>query len=354
MIIFADGFEKYGLSTTYLGKMYATAQGTLYATIVRDRANSWGANSGVVALGQILRKILGGSPRSVVGVGLGYYLGSLPTSEGAQFVCSWRNPSNVTLCSVLITTTGAIEVRDAAGTVLVTSNPIIPAGAWNHIEMKPTFNGVAGSIEVRVNEVAVIGGASGVSGAALNLGAAASCAAIQTSKNAGNNGVSEFYVDDLVVWDDDNSDGASNNDFLGDCSVLDQMPTSDTAQADFTKSTGTVGFAIIDDTPPDADYIQGAVAGDRSNFGLSAFVEGNIFEVRGLVLFVLLNKASAGTGTFKQGIKTAGAVDALGSTISPASVPTYYTDVISINPDTSARFLVPAVATTLLVAKKVT
>lgn len=356
-IIHADGGEKYGGNTTIASKMYATFNIGLSTTQKRTGTHSFGLDPGGINLGCNWRYVFpDGIGRDVLGIGVAFYCGSLPGSAdhlNRQFIMRWKTGANVQMCGLALSTTGTIMVIGAnyandTTDVLAESAPCITAAAWNHVEAKVTFNGASSEIEVRVNEVPVIGGTSGVNGSGLSLGAAATCKQIDTFKEAGNTGISSIYWDDLVVWDDLNGE---NDDFLGDCICVDHMPNANTAEDDFTKSTGTSAFAIVDNVPPTSDYIQGVNIGDRTELELPNFTVGNIAEIKGLVSFAYIKKHTAGTGTYKHGVNSGGSDD-LSPSISPATTEGYYTYVIEVDPDTAAPWTTTAVQDALTVSNK--
>ena len=57
-------------------------------------------------------------------------------------------------------------------------------------------------------------------------------------------------LDDIYVCD---STGASHNDFLGEVEIEAIFPSSDYGTCDWTCSTGTDHYGLVDDNPPDDD-----------------------------------------------------------------------------------------------------
>lgn len=58
------------------------------------------------------------------------------------------------------------------------------------------------------------------------------------------------YLDDYVIFD---HNGAHNNNTIGDVKILGIRPNGDTSVKDFTPSTGTTHFSLINFTPPTGD-----------------------------------------------------------------------------------------------------
>jgi hypothetical protein len=131
------------------------------------------------------------------------------------------------------------------GTVLGTTDPstAITLGRYYYIEFKSTIHQSAGTVVVRINGQEV-----------LNL------AGVNTSPNGDNiadvvqvtgpGGGSFVFVDDLYVCDDS---GTANTDFLGDVKigVIVARAAGDFTQ--WTPSSGSVNFALVNEIPPDGD-----------------------------------------------------------------------------------------------------
>ena len=75
--------------------------------------------------------------------------------------------------------------------------------------------------------------------------------------------------DDVYICD---TTGSRNNDFLGDTRILSAVPTADGADLQWTPSTGTAHYAVVDEPTPngDTDYISSAAAGQSDTFTFPA------------------------------------------------------------------------------------
>lgn len=350
-IFFADSFDHYGNEdageTNMLKGNYVEANGGLFGgpqtTVKRTGLRSFRFYD---ESGSILRRVFS-EPKDVLGVSLAFMIENLPSTESATAVRIMRvtDTTNTQLCSITLATTGALRVRNAAGTILFSSAAgVITAGGFNHIEARFIFANGDGEVEVRVNEVTVIDIQD------VDIGPPATAEQFAISDSAGAASFGNFYVDDLVLWDDL---GTENNDFLGDVSVFTHMPNADTAQADWSPSTGSTGYVIIDDIPPDADFLEATVAGDRSDFEMPTFSVGNIVAVKAVQRFSLVKKNGAGSSTFRQGV-VSNATDAFGTIHSPGTSETYYNDLFQLNPDGSVAWDVAAVEDMQILIEKVT
>ena len=115
------------------------------------------------------------------------------------------------------------------------------------------------------------------------------------------------------------------------------FPNGDTAEADFAKSTGTVGYAMIDEASPnDTDYIYSTAAGDLSEFDLEDLPP-EITYIRGLGIHVRMSKSDAGAAMTKTGMKSVAATDDADER--PLTVEdTYWRDPIDVDPNSGARW----------------
>jgi len=345
-VFYADGFDHYGTGATGLANMlkrnWSSSGSGPQSSVSRTGGNAWSGNDNT---GSGMRFAFP-APKDVVGVAFAVRVDTLPSGEDSDILRMARisDTFNNQMCCLTIGTTGAIRLRNSAGTTLFSSAAgVLAAATWNHVEVKYTFAGTGGECEVRVNEVVVID----VSG--VNLGAAATAEQCTFDDRAGASGFTTWYIEDLVVWDDL---GGENDDFLGDVSVFTHMPNADTATADWTKSTGTVGYVILDDIPPDADYLEAATPGDRSDFEMPTFSVGNVSLVKAVQRFSLVSKASAGTATFQQGV-VSNAVDGDGAVHSPTTTAGYYNDVFQVDPDTGLPWDVAGVEDMQIYIRKV-
>ena len=112
----------------------------------------------------------------------------------------------------------------------------------------------------------------------------------------------------------------------------------------WTPSTGTAGWSLLDNSPPQdgTDYLS---AGDpppaASLFGLTPLPE-DVTSVRAMVLQLRGAKVDGGDGNLQGGMKS-GASTALGAKRPITTAFTYYEDVFAIDPATSAPWT-PAAA----------
>ncbi len=123
---------------------------------------------------------------------------------------------------------------------------------------------------------------------------------------------------------------------LGDLRCYDLRPNADTAQADWTPSTGSDHYALLDETPEDdSDYISADANGDADELGLGDFNESDMAPVA--VVAWARAKADDATGAqLKVGVDSNGTDDT--TTVSLSTSWEYYSHVLDDDPDTSSEW----------------
>lgn len=330
-VLWMDGFTHYGgTKELLLDGLYAengTIQTELSILQIRTGSHALRFKAGTVS--QILRKVLPGS-RATVGVGTAIYLPILPTEPNTNLVCQYLDAVNTPIVTFTIATTGAVEARlgSHTGTLLGSTEPILVADAYNHVEVEVFQSETVGTIKVRVNNILLLN----LSG--LNIGVLP-IAQIGWGPRITGEAIVEQFIDDIFIWDDT---GSINDTFLGDRQVHTLMPNGDLAAADWTKSTGGVGFSLIDDQPPDdGTFISAPNLNDISEFDLEDLpVE--VTSVAAVMTLARLKKSDSGTAQVTVGLANIGAGDAAGVDRPITTVETYWIDVFDTNPNGGARF----------------
>ena len=267
------------------------------------------------------------------GVAMAIWFDELPEENNAAAI-QFRDFANQEQVTIYFQSGGAVSAYRGATLLGNSAVDVFVAGAWNHFEFKVTIDDTAGAVEVRINEFT-----------RLNL------TGIDT-KNTSLTEISQwvigdisntlllgahFYIDDIVPWDTVSDANNTVVDWVGDCKVGAHLPDADTAEADWAKSTGVTGYALIDDTvPDDADYISTSNDGDISDFELTD-LPGNVAEVIGYCALPRLYKTDAGTVLVAAKFK-------VGTDLSPneeipaTTAATYWPFVSTIDPDTGVPY----------------
>ena len=168
-------------------------------------------------------------------------------------ICYFRNDSTYHV-GLFLTTNYAISAwRGTNATVLGTSaNNVVASSGYSYIEFKAKIDSTGGTIDVCVNGVSVLSltgqnTRNGGNGPYINL--------------VGLRGVGASNYDDFVV-----TDGT----LLGDVRVDAIFPNIDGNYSQFTPSTGTSHYQLVDETTPNtSDYnTSTATLNDRDSYGM--------------------------------------------------------------------------------------
>lgn len=357
--LFEDGFDHYGLTeTNMLDAVYANARTGIMELSTAQVAT--GTHSilfnGEADLEQVaLRKVLP-SGTTKMGVTARYYFPSLPTVNTAAIIAEFLTATpTIAHIAVILDANGALRFYRGTdhtggadfniGTLLATTDPIVTAAAWNHIEIQVNISDTAGWFRVAVNGVHRYASATNLdtkNGTDNIVSVGHGCAWDQ-----GWNG--PYYMDDLIYYDFtgtaatdtdfcptvDGSGVATN--YIGELMVWWLSPNADTAEDDWAPSTGTDAYAMVDEVDPnDADYISSTAANDLSEFDLTDLpVE--ITYIRGLTIWGRMSKSDSGAAMIKYGMKSVAATS--DSAEFPVTVaPAYWTKQINVDPNSSARW----------------
>jgi hypothetical protein len=361
MRLWEDGFDHYGTDPDNLLDGSYAASGSAISILPSTAQAATGTHSfffGGTAFNDFgagtLRKVL---TSSVTGLGktCRVYMPALPTST-VCFPVIMATPTAATNryhIAVGVDTNGAFKVyrgmflggsSSSPGTLLYTSDPLLVAGAWNHIEIQIGYSDTAGFIRIAVNGVHRVE-QTGLD-TLYNTDPVLSDSTFIYSSSSATSGT--FYFDDYILYDftGDSAvdtdfcpqmDGSKPTNYIGELQVWPLFPNGDTAEADWAKSTGTSGYALIDEpSPDDADYISSSAAADLSEFDLEDLPE-EITYIRGLGIHQRLSKSDSGAAFTKAGMKSVAATtDADERPITVA--PTYWRDTVDVDPNSSARW----------------
>lgn len=253
--LYMDGFDHYGSGTNGL---LAMLNGSWAETQVSGGIGvpTWGTRTGLYSLQSTggtggdsgaYRYVLPTSESDLF-VSFGFSVNGLPTANGANLLCDFRDGGNAVIASLGLTSTGGIYLADLNGATLATTQgPVIVSQNWHFIEVN--FNQATGACSVRIDDAT-----------ASNTPAIVYTGGTFTGEVAQMNflAVSEFgsvpsWLDDLFIR---NSSGSFNNSWLGDRRVATLFVDSDTTTQGWTPSyykefgTGilTLGYIIPNQT----------------------------------------------------------------------------------------------------------
>lgn len=324
---FLESFDKYGTGTAFMldGIWAQLSDVALGSASPAARTGTYRLEFGAALASA--RRVLSAN-ETKVGVGAAWYMPDLPGFNFANCVADFRDSNNACNVSAFVTSTGAVQVYrgdgSSGGTSLGVTNPgVVTAASWNHIEVLITFSDTVGTVDVYVNNVNELS-LSGVDTVATII---ASCAQIIWRTGNPNN---PMFMDDLYVYD---GTGSHNNSQVGDIQISLQMPNGDTATANWSKSTGSSGFALIDEVPPDdAGYIFDA-ANTASIFDFAS-VPATATAIKCVQTTSRQKKSDAGTATIQVSMVSVAAT-ATGVDNQVTTVFSGYTDIFEVDPNTS-------------------
>lgn len=343
MLRWMDGFEHYGLTESYM--LEGVGGAAAWSDVV-----SWDLSTANPATGthhirctaasnssQRMRRALGQS-KQVSGFGHRFSLSVLPDTESDTVyltLAEFRDVTNGGQFIVKVGTEGSVRVFGAG--VDERSDPCIAAGGYHHFEAKSKIDNTTGYVEIRINEVTVLN----VTGADTQGTANAETSQFRFGMYPVSTTTvsTTMDVDDVFAWDDDASDAENTVvDFVGDKGCYYLPTTADTAEADWTKSTGVTGYSLIDELDPlDTDYIADTTAAARSIFEVAA-LPGNVAEVIAMMPVARARKEESGTVTLRLGV-VVGASESYTADTSPSTTFAYVTPTPkTIDPDTGVAW----------------
>ena len=332
-----ENYKSYGNNVSYMSDgLYA--QATLRLLEDPD-PNETGYVAKISDGFDILRKVLSGN-KTTVGVAQRYWFPTLPVSDNIPYILRFCDEDNVIQTSLAVTSTGKLQVYRGGGVALLaeSTGPVVVTNAWTHIEMKVLFSQTVGTVEVRVNGVTVIS----ATGLDTVQSAKVHCAQVSLDCDNASDGVPRIsmYCKDYFIWD---GEGTHNNNFAGTVSIIDLIEESDIDLGDWAPSTGSTGFDLVNESPPDdAKYISALTATtDPAVMTLSDLPE-DVTSVRCLMTLVRSRKVDGGDGNLQVGLVSGSDVD-LGADHPLTTAFTYYYDISEEDPATDAPWSPSAV-----------
>ncbi len=270
-----EGFETKQVSLTKWARLYSES-GTP-ATIVTGRKAGSAAVSGsyIITSGELVDPdsntwIVGFAIRKPARTALG-----ASSTVGIQM----QNAAGEQ-CSLVLKTAGAggynLELKRGATVIDTTSGAFSfgHQGTWMYFQLKVTVRpSTLGIYELRSYDM-LNNSTVEFSGSSVNLAEQAVDGADRIQISWDTNGGGSVHLDDIVAMD---STGAQNNDFMAQPAVvLGALPDADGNQSDWTPSSGSDHFALVDDpanSTSDTDKVTAQVIGDIDLFTYSDFAE---------------------------------------------------------------------------------
>ena len=304
-ILFMDGLDVYEDvdATTAVGWNYRA--GSNLATFSKTLGRFGGGT--VVAAGSVNSTIwqypFAFSTNTDYFTSFSFKAKNIPAS-GAQRFFGLSDAAGNLCFQLSITSTSAIRYANAPGpTTDSVATGLIAASTWCRVEVKFNLgtNTSTGTIEVRVNGVSVLA----LTGQNIFASTGGALLRYYNDQSAT---ADDRYFDDIVIND---TTGTTNNTWMDDVRIDTIQPNGDTAQADWAKSTGTSGFALIDDTlgasDGDGTYISSNTVGNKSEFDMTSLpsASGSIYALQ---MRVCAERSGLTARTFRSYLKNSAAV----------------------------------------------
>ena len=279
-----EGFELAG-GSDYLQRRYATALSSATSTP--------GRLHGRYGRGTLTTPSLGLTGTWIIGFGI--FVPSAPDPD-ENYVALFR--AGKEQLRLRVNASRYLELVRGVTTV-ETGVTKLALETWVYIELKVLVKGGAtGTYEVRINQVTEMSDTGVQTGFTTNDDADA------VKLVAG----SSSRLDDIYVCD---GTGSAHTDFLGEQVVEGVLPSGDGASTDWTPSTGSSHYALVDDPATgfdSADYVSATSTGlkDYYEFGNLSFISGNI---NGVAVGVMAALDAAGTRTVRARYRESGGTE---------------------------------------------
>lgn len=221
--------------------------------------------------------------------------------------------------------TGRLQIS-RAGTTLATSTFAV-SNVYVYIELKATISDAAGSYDLRVNGVSVLS-ASGVD-TKNTANASVNSVRFGISTN-----VAEFDIDDVYIAD--TTGAAPNNDLLGDVRVETIQPTAAGNSTQFTPSTGANYTTVDEASPSTADFVT-STADNQTDTYTFGNLSSTPTTVHAVAVRVYASKTDAAAKSLAIVTRPA-STDHVSADMALSTSSTYYSEIRSLNPETSAAW----------------
>lgn len=239
--------------------------------------STWGARLEAVSVYYIGKNLAAGE--STIIFGARFKLDILSSSNEIISFIDDATPQ----CEVRIKSDGSIAVYRSSTEIAVSATSLVSIDTWFYLEVKIVFNNTTGSVVAKLNGTERIN--------QTGLDTCVSANEYITKIRLYSNG-DHVYVDDLYIC---NTSGSVNNDFYGDISIATLYPTSDGTYTNFTPSTGSDHYALVDDPQlvSDTDHNESSTIGHKDSYGMTTFSETGI--IKAVQVCAAVKNTSTGT-----------------------------------------------------------
>jgi len=340
-LVWAEPFDQYGNGAPgTLIPQFGYTDNSIIGFVTPGRT---GLRAASVQNSGITRRALN-TPVTTLGMGWAYNINVPPGSDNAGNAgCFWESAGKTREMSCVYLSDNSIGIYDRTLTFKgkTPPNSVIQGtyGFW--LECKATGNSAGintGVAEVRINGVQklVVNG--------INLPNAFAFHGFGTS--GGNMGA---FFDDWITWD---TTGTKNNDFMGDRRLFASFPNANGATQNFTASAGSA-FNCVNVVPPvDTTYIDGAAAGNISDFGKDAVTIASN-DIAAMVICGRLFKTDAGVASGRIGVNSSGNISN-SAELFPGTGAQWFQFIQELDPNGNINWAQPAYDNALIRITRVT
>jgi hypothetical protein len=245
-LLWIDGFEGYGgtggvAAALIYARGYTTVGGS--PNIAIGRLYGYSLYCNISNGNTLITPIL--TTDSTLISGIAFQVGS---GIGLQFYYNGVQGPNILITSTSLTT-------KLGGTTLDTNTSFTLSNPWYYIEMKCICHPTNGSIEVRINGTTI----TLITDINTQTGTEAYYNIVRVT------GGSTARIDDFYICD---GSGDTANDLLGVCKIAAIFPNSDTETIQWTPSTGTTHYNLVDENPANStDYVSSGTQTQTDLYG---------------------------------------------------------------------------------------
>ena len=289
-VIWIDGFESYGFDSgddleTEMLRRYETAwaQNGLTANYTLTDGRIFGKAltcQNTVTTGEVLRFGIGSS--NILTIGFAFKHSSLEYDDESFTLISFRN-GTAHQFGIYLSNSGVLDFRLYSTSTVLGVVPL-QTGVWYYVEMKILCDNSIGEVQVKIN------GQDAFHITNVDTQYYYSSSDITHVNFYGIIGVS---IDDLYV---------TTGEFLGPVAIECLEPTADGSTTNWSVSTGTDHYAVIDDQPLSTDYVYSPTVGEVDQLTLAnlQYIDSSIKVVNPVAAVAL---SEEGARTFNLGLK---------------------------------------------------
>ena len=329
---FIDGFDHYTQTGMMARKWSASSPFDSGAGFVTGRFGAgnafklhWNTSVPFVNVGSLATRIVG-------------FAANFQGANQNYQVFAFRDSGTVQV-DLRMTTTGALQVT-RNGTVLATTSNTISAGQWYYVEFQVTINSSAGSFTLQITTPGGIA-STWASGSGVNTQSTGNASTNEIAFIGYANNSNDTYIDDLYCL---NTSGSVNNTFLGDSRIVTNLPNADGASTQWTPSTGSTHYNLVNEANPndDTNYVNSATAGQLDLYKYpSISISG---AIAGVQITMCARKDDAGARTVSAEYRSAGGTNyAGGSSFNPTPGYLMYRQVYDTDPATGSQWTLSGV-----------